>query len=197
MTTVTLYRDDLDKFCAQWPCHGIPATLASITFEFADNGDLVDIVAKSRNGRTVDTAKFDGPALAALAEDAQAQEPITPVLFRKMTPRYGGDVLAVFPADAASYNVQQCGCYAHIGQHGVCDPWHVVRHSHLATPAEYADLKAELEAAPYGYRFRVYERMQREWTEVRRAALKKDGAKLPPNAECRERAVGRLSHEGA
>lgn len=68
---VTLKRPALDKFCAQWPCHGIPTTLASISFWFADNGDLVDILAKSRNGRRVDSATFDGPALVALSQDAQ------------------------------------------------------------------------------------------------------------------------------
>lgn len=187
-------RAAIDAFCAKWPCHGIPATLASITFEFATNGDLVDIIAKSRNGRVVDSASFDGPALAALSQDAQAQEPETPVLFRKMTPRYGGDVLAVFPCDAASYKAHECGSYAHVGQHGACDPWHVIKHSHPATPAEYADLKAELESAPFHYRLRVYARMQRDWLEVRRKVLAQYGAKLPPSSPCRDEAIGRLSH---
>ncbi len=70
---ITINRTDLDAFCAQWPCHGIPTTLASITFWFADNGDLVDILAKSRNGRRVDSATFDGPALVALSQDAQVR----------------------------------------------------------------------------------------------------------------------------
>lgn len=112
---------------------------------------------------------------------------ITPVIFRKMTPRYGGDVIAVFPTDAASYKAHECGCYAHVGQHSACDPWHIIRHSHLATPAEYADLKAELEAEPYGYRFKVYDRIQREWQDQRREALAREGGVKIPKCGCDER----------
>lgn len=124
---------------------------------------------------------------------------ITPVIFRKTTPRYGSEVTAIFPTDAASYKAHECGCYAHVGQHGACDPWHVIRHSHPATPAEYAALKAELEAEPYGYRLRVHARMQwRKWDAVRQEALRAQGARVPSchDAERRE-IVGRLAHEGA
>jgi hypothetical protein len=108
-----------------------------------------------------------------------ADTEITPVIFRKMTPRFGGDVIAIFPTDAASYEAHECGCYAHVGQHSACDPWHIIQHSKLATPAEYADLKAELEAEPYGYRFKVYTRLQRGWREQRVRDLREQGARIP------------------
>ena len=67
----TIFHAQLESFKASWPCHGLPDSLWHVTFTFADNGDLVDITAKARNGRALDTAKFDGPALAALCQDAQ------------------------------------------------------------------------------------------------------------------------------
>lgn len=72
--TVTLDRAALDAFCAQWPCHGFPEALDRIVFEFADNGDLVDITAYAARGRVIDSADFDGPALVALSQDAQKRE---------------------------------------------------------------------------------------------------------------------------
>lgn len=109
-----------------------------------------------------------------------ADTEITPVIFRRMNKGYGGEVLAVFPTDAASYKAHECGCYAHVGQHSACDPWHIIQHSKPATPAEYADLKAELEAEPYGYNFRVYARLQRGWQDQRARDLREQGgARIP------------------
>ena len=87
-------------------------------------------------------------------------EPITPVLFRANRSGYfRGSVTAVFPCEPADYSGNGMTCYAHIGQHGACDyGWYNT--TRAATPAEYADLKAELEAQPYGYRFKVCKRMQ-------------------------------------
>lgn len=68
---VTMDRAALDTFCAQWPCHGFPEALDRIVFEFATNGDLVDINAYAVRGRVLNSADFDGPALVALADDAK------------------------------------------------------------------------------------------------------------------------------
>ena len=81
-----------------------------------------------------------------------------PVLFRKYSNRRGGEVIAIFPYDAASYDPYQCGCYVHVGQHGACDPHCVINDTRLATANEYAELKAELESKPYEYRLRVFMR---------------------------------------
>jgi len=64
-------------------------------------------------------------------------------------------------------------CFAHIGQHSACDlGWY--NQTRPATPEEYADLKRELESAPYGYKLKIYHRMQRgAFLAARRAALAK------------------------
>jgi len=67
----TLRYDALDKFRRSWPCHGLPDELHSISFQFAANGDIVDIEAHSEDGKPMDSAEFDGPALLALSQDAQ------------------------------------------------------------------------------------------------------------------------------
>ena len=68
--TATLLWEEIESFKDQWPCNGLPE-LESITFEYDSRGDLVDILAIDINGRAVDIADFDGPALLALSQDAQ------------------------------------------------------------------------------------------------------------------------------
>src|SRR5262245_42663523 len=96
---------------------------------------------------------------------------ITPVIFRKFGPRRGGDVLALFPAEIGTYEPHTCSSYAHVGQHGsatIAGPNSVIYCTRPATSEEYADLKAELEAAPYGYRLKVYQREQPAHRAARR-----------------------------
>jgi len=84
----------------------------------------------------------------------------TPVLFRvaRAPRRDGADVTAVFPCEPADTTGNIMTCYAHVGQHGSCGyGWYIT--TRPATPAEYADLLAELESAPFGYRLTVYQRM--------------------------------------
>ena len=64
---------EIDAFKRKWPGHGFPDNLNNILFEFADNGDLVNVDAKDDNGEMLDTSNFDGPALLALSQDAQAK----------------------------------------------------------------------------------------------------------------------------
>src|ERR1700743_2740281 len=83
----------------------------------------------------------------------------TPVVFR--ADREGGHlwITAVFPCEPFDYEGYKMSCYAHIGQHGGCSQeWYNA--TRAARPEEYAELKAALESAPYGYRFKVYSRMQ-------------------------------------
>ena len=82
----------------------------------------------------------------------------TPVVFRKMRPSQGGEVLALFVAEAGNYDGYTIGCYAHVGQHGQADYRHCIDTSRPATPEEYADLKHELESTPYGYRLKIYQK---------------------------------------
>lgn len=92
----------------------------------------------------------------------QQDTDVTPVLFRvhRKPKTHGGEVTAVFPCEPAAYDGHTMTCYAHVGQHGGCDlGWYY--ETRPALPDEYADLKAELESAPYGYRFKVYQRINR------------------------------------
>ena len=68
----TLRWDAIETFKRSWPCHGLPDDLHSISAEIAPNGDLVDLEAYDSNGKRLDTADFDGPALVALIADACA-----------------------------------------------------------------------------------------------------------------------------
>jgi hypothetical protein len=69
----------------------------------------------------------------------------TKVIFRKSR----DEVLAIFPEHPATHDGRTCVCYAHTGQHGACDPFIHRRGYRLATPEEYAPLKAELERIGY------------------------------------------------
>ena len=57
---------DVGDFTDQWPCSGL-RELRGVTFAFEPSGDLVDVWYTNGNSE-----RWDGPALAALAEDAQA-----------------------------------------------------------------------------------------------------------------------------
>jgi hypothetical protein len=80
---------------------------------------------------------------------------VTAVIFRKW--RDTGNVVAIFPAIPGDVQGRYCQMYEHVGQHGDGDYLLVVGRTVLATPAEYADLKRELEAEPYKYQLLVYE----------------------------------------
>lgn len=68
-----------------------------------------------------------------------------PVIF-KLEP--GGDVLAVFPAMAGTYDPHTCGCYAHLGQHSSADVSYAAALP-PARPHQFANLAAELERIGY------------------------------------------------
>lgn len=63
---VAVSENDIRTFCAQWPASGL-RDLKGVTFQFAKNGDLVDIWYKNGN-----SDRWDGSALTALSHDAQA-----------------------------------------------------------------------------------------------------------------------------
>ena len=58
-------------------------------------------------------------------------------------------VTALFPYEIYRNGHHTITCYAHVGQHSEADYDNVVNNSTLATPEEYADLKAELESIGY------------------------------------------------
>lgn len=63
--TVQCSRWDVRAFKLGWPCSGIPDVTIGFKFE-KHNGDIVDIFCRCN------TSEFDGPALLALSQDAQA-----------------------------------------------------------------------------------------------------------------------------
>jgi hypothetical protein len=81
----------------------------------------------------------------------------TVVVFRKWTRQCdqgpGDDVIALFPEIPGSPGM--CESFEHFGQHGSAGYDGVLSITRAATPDEYADLKRELEAEPYGYRLDV------------------------------------------
>jgi len=82
----------------------------------------------------------------------------TIVIFRKWHTRQDGHgVIALFPGVPGG-RAGLCDSFEHMGQHGSADPAAVIRRTRPAAPAEYADLKNELEAAPYGYVLDVRQR---------------------------------------
>lgn len=98
---------------------------------------------------------------------------LTPVLFRvdKHGP-FKGNVTAVFPSEPADASGNMMTCFAHVGQHSGCSyGWYCT--TRPATPAEYADLKRELESAPYRYKLRVCQRITRTMNADRRAAARR------------------------
>lgn len=86
----------------------------------------------------------------------------TIVIFRVWKSGSGkGDVIALFPADTWHDGTRKlCQSFEHVGQHGGADYAHVIRATRPATPAEYADVKRELETL-YGYNLDVRKR----WTK--------------------------------
>lgn len=81
-----------------------------------------------------------------------AEDP-TVVVFRKWPE---GGVIALFPEEL--WNGVSCSSFEHVGQHGAADYGGVIRRTTPATPEEYAELKWELESAPYKYVLRVVKR---------------------------------------
>jgi len=95
---------------------------------------------------------------------------ITPVLFRiDRIGDFKGGLTAIFPCDPSDLQGNGMSCFAHVGQHSGCTlAWfHTTR---AAIPEEYAALRRELESAPYGYRFKIYRRIQPWMHDTRRAA---------------------------
>ncbi len=69
----TLWQDTIADFRAAWPCSGIDPRVYRVCPTWDSSGDLVDLGVYYRNGRIVDPALYDGPAMVALINDAQRQ----------------------------------------------------------------------------------------------------------------------------
>jgi len=107
---------------------------------------------------------------------AEEKTPLTKVIFR----RWRGEdksVVALFPEDPGTKDPTTCGSYAHVGQHGSASVWVMMNRTRpVKDPAEYAELKAELEGL--GYRLKV----------CRRSGYR--------DREAREREIARINGRG-
>jgi hypothetical protein len=61
--------EEVEEFAAHWPCSNLTTTAAKEFSFSAGNGDLIDACTLG-DGRRLSTLEDDGPALAALAEEA-------------------------------------------------------------------------------------------------------------------------------
>jgi len=91
---------------------------------------------------------------------------VTKVVFRK----FQGEIVALFPEEAATLNPILCTSYTHVGQHSAAEYYSVLTSSKQATDAEAADLKAELESI--GYNLRVYKRSPSDAYQKRKDQIK-------------------------
>lgn len=89
----------------------------------------------------------------------------TVVVFRrwKYVHRDGSGIIALFP-NSREHRPGMVMSYERIGQHGAADYQGIISRTRPATPAEYADLKAELERPPYRYVLDVRKRTPRRQT---------------------------------
>lgn len=67
--TVTVEPEEVSEFMKTWPCSGLIPAIFDFTFS-RHNGDLVDAEMDAYGIRKGGTESCDGPALAALSEDA-------------------------------------------------------------------------------------------------------------------------------
>lgn len=103
------------------------------------------ISGRDYTGSTEGVGMFVNLRETAASKRKRADAELTRVIFRKDD----GEIVACFPDDMS--------CYSHIGQHSeYVREWYA--DTKPATPEEYADLKRELESAPYDYRFKVITR---------------------------------------
>jgi hypothetical protein len=90
----------------------------------------------------------------------------TKVIFRKWKDDGHGDIIALFPELPSDLHGVYCDSYEHVGQHGGADYYGVIKMTKLATPAEYASLKDELEGM--GYELEVLKKASYASHELRR-----------------------------
>ena len=92
----------------------------------------------------------------------------TVVVFRKF--KDTGDIIALFPEVIEENHTGYCSSYMHVGQHGAANYSALVTGGSNgwnsaptcpAHPDEYADLKRELESAPYNYQLIVKRKFMR------------------------------------
>lgn len=90
----------------------------------------------------------------------------TDVIFRF----WENTIIAIFPDELGDMNPSTCLSYQHLGQHGACDPYHIIPNSKLATPEQYQSLFDELTSI--GYDLKIKKRYTHSTYGERRFKLK-------------------------
>jgi hypothetical protein len=87
----------------------------------------------------------------------------------------GGDVIAIFPEVPGTSDPDTCMSYQHVGQHGACNPFHLLTQTREADLAELVGLYDELEAIGYDLSPIPYWDRERakEWASARVAELER------------------------
>jgi hypothetical protein len=106
---------------------------------------------------------------AGVPEFPDEPQEVTAVIFRKFRAQ-PHEVIALFPYVPGDVHGLMMDSYLHAGQHGQASP-NITGWTRPAAPAEYADLKRELEAQPYRYVLRVLRRTPPDASQRRRDAL--------------------------
>lgn len=81
MKIITIHKSAIDRFCATWPCHGIPAVADHIVAAF-DDGDFIDFDTYDADGFVIEMGVIEentwgSGALPALFDDALQSATVT------------------------------------------------------------------------------------------------------------------------
>lgn len=94
----------------------------------------------------------------------------TKVIFRKF--RNNGEIIALFPEEPGTLDIDTCSSYMHNGQHASASV-RLIDITDPAKPEEYADLKRELESlSPEPYDLEVRKKITQAMYMARKEALK-------------------------
>lgn len=129
--------------------------IATMNAPAGEEGEVIDFEVIGLRGKTIDLFDFESEFMSPfhgqvvmMGVDYYPGD-TAHVLFRVDET---GDVTAVFPFEEGSPGMMTC--YAHVGQHSSCSiDW--VAETRAATEDEYAQLKLELERAPFTYKLIV------------------------------------------
>ena len=82
-----------------------------------------------------------------------------------------GDVVAIMPEEPGTMDPATCVSYMHVGQHGSCDPKHLVAITKPCNLCMSAVLRRELEGI--GYKVKAVSRLNRKYAHTRQRSLER------------------------
>jgi len=97
------------------------------------------------------------------------------VIYRTFSILDGGDTIAIFPEIIGTNDPVTCDSYQHLGQHGSCNPNHLISITRPSTFEEKEELAKELEAI--GYSLKEVKKLSKKYFESRCKQLAKFNCK--------------------